>query len=86
MVLLLVRTGHSPISKIEAVIRYTTILWTLANELKIKMRLGAVVPPVSLVQRTPTLPIQTKQVSESDQVCSSKVWWEFTQRIPRSDR
>jgi len=75
MVLLLVRTGQLPISKIEAVIRYTTILWTLANELKVKVRPGAVVPPLISMQKTPTLPSQTKQVSESDQVCSSNVWW-----------
>lgn len=85
IVLLLVRTGQSPISKIEAVIRYTTILWTLANELKVKVRPGAVVPPVISIQKTSTPPSQTKQVSESDQVCSSNVWWELL-KMYQSDR
>lgn len=64
---ILVRTGQSPASKIEVVTRYTTALWALANELKIKARPGAVVPPVNPAQRTPTPPVQTKQVPESDQ-------------------
>ncbi|KXN85819.1 hypothetical protein AN958_10809 [Leucoagaricus sp. SymC.cos] len=59
---------QSPTSKIENTTRYTTVLWVLANEMKIKARPGMVLPPVNPTQRTPTPPMQTKQVPEGDQV------------------
>ncbi|KXN81435.1 hypothetical protein AN958_04589, partial [Leucoagaricus sp. SymC.cos] len=65
---ILVQTGQSPTSKIENMTRYTTVLWALANEMKIKARPGMVLPPVNPTQRTPTPPMPTKQVPEGDQV------------------
>ncbi|KXN87585.1 hypothetical protein AN958_08449 [Leucoagaricus sp. SymC.cos] len=65
---ILVQTSQSPTSKIENTTRYTTVLWVLANEMKIKARPGMVLPPVNPTQRTPTPPMQTKQVPEGDQV------------------
>ncbi|KXN86910.1 hypothetical protein AN958_09505 [Leucoagaricus sp. SymC.cos] len=64
---ILVQTGQSPTSKIENMTRYTTVLWALANEMKIKARPGMVLPPVNPTQRTPTPPMPTKQVPEGDQ-------------------
>jgi len=63
---ILVRTGQSPTSKIEVGTRHATVLWALANEMKIKVRPGTLVPPTSPA-RTPTPPIQPKQGAESEQ-------------------
>ncbi|KAF9454572.1 hypothetical protein P691DRAFT_835004 [Macrolepiota fuliginosa MF-IS2] len=63
---ILVRTGQSPTSKIEVMTRYTTVLWALANEMKIKARPGAILPPTNQAQRTPTPPVPTKQAPDSD--------------------
>ncbi|KAJ2913434.1 hypothetical protein MD484_g6972, partial [Candolleomyces efflorescens] len=41
------RTGSSPTSSIELLTRYTTALWETAQEHKVKVRPGAVIPPVA---------------------------------------
>lgn len=64
----LARMGQSPTSNIEVVARYTTVLWALANEMKIKARPGATVPPVQQPPRLPTPPLPAKQAPEGDQV------------------
>jgi hypothetical protein len=63
-----VRTGQSPTSKVEVLARYTAVLWAIANEMKLKARPGAVLPPVNPAQRTPTPPVPTKPAPENDQV------------------
>ncbi|EKM82605.1 hypothetical protein AGABI1DRAFT_111204 [Agaricus bisporus var. burnettii JB137-S8] len=64
---ILTRMGQSPTSNIEVITRYTTVLWALANEMKVKARPGATVPPVQQLPRPPTPPLPAKQVPESDQ-------------------